>query len=412
MIVFVVRDRPESGHEHEHEQSHEHVMRLAYGDIIGGISGDMFVAALLDLGLSLSLLKAELKKIPTLRFELKSNKKPVHSIRATQFHVICDKNDRPRSWQQIRQLIERGKVTPAVKETGLNIFTRLAQAEAKVHGVAVDKVHFHEVGATDSIVDIMAAAIGVQELGIEGFYFSTIPLGRGITRAQHGPLPVPGPATLELLKGLPVVGVDIESETVTPTGAAIVRSLGKNFGPQPAMVIEKIGYGTGQKEFVNRPNLVSLGARLGQSLSRRRRNGGNRNQHRRHEPAVLRSCDGSALRRRRAGCLLGADSDEKEPSGDAAECDLRDRDTRDQLAALIMQETTTIGIRYYAVHRAILKRETKKVKTRYGDVRLKIVEQPDGTKRATPEYDDLKRIAAAKNISLKTLYDAVLRNFK
>ena len=258
MIVFVVRDRPESGHEHEHEQSHEHVMRLAYGDIIGGISGDMFVAALLDLGLSLSLLKAELKKIPTLRFELKSNKKPVHSIRATQFRVICDKNDRPRSWQQIRQLIERGKVTPAVKETGLDIFTRLAQAEAKVHGVAVDKVHFHEVGATDSIVDIMAAAIGVQELGIEGFYFSTIPLGRGITRSQHGPLPVPGPATLELLKGLPVVGVDIESETVTPTGAAIVRSLGKNFGPQPTMVIEKIGYGTGQKEFVNRPNLFRL----------------------------------------------------------------------------------------------------------------------------------------------------------
>ena len=411
MIVFVVRDRPESGHEHEHEQSHEHVMRLAYGDIIGGISGDMFVAALLDLGLSLSLLKAELKKIPTLRFELKSNKKTVHSIRATQFRVICDKNDRPRSWQQIRQLIERGKVTPAVKETGLDIFTRLAQAEAKVHGIAVDKVHFHEVGATDSIVDIMAAAIGIQELGIEGFYFSTIPLGRGITRSMHGPLPVPGPATLELFKGLPVVGVDIEGETVTPTGAAIVRSLGKNFGPQPPMVIEKIGYGTGQKEFINRPNLFRLVL------------GSDSHSLANEEMLVIETniddmnpqfydhvmdrlfaagardvyCAPIQMKKNRPATLL------------SVICETRDLA---KLAALIMQETTSIGIRYYAVHRAILKREIQKVKTRYGDVRLKIVEQPDGTKRATPEYDDLKRIAAAKNISLKTLYDAVLRNFK
>ena len=237
-------------------------MRTAYGDLIGGISGDMFVAALLDLGLPLNKLKAELAKIPTLKFQLKASKKSVHSIRATQFQVICRVHEQPRSWKQIRELIERSKLKHAVKDTGIEIFTRLAQAEAKIHGVAVDRVHFHEVGATDSIVDIMAAAIGIHEFGIESFTFSRIPLGRGIVRSAHGPLPAPGPATLELLRGLPVVGVDMESETVTPTGAAIVRTLGKKFGDQPAMTVESIGYGAGQKEFINRPNLfrVILGA--------------------------------------------------------------------------------------------------------------------------------------------------------
>ncbi|HEX2930038.1 MAG TPA: nickel pincer cofactor biosynthesis protein LarC, partial [Candidatus Binatia bacterium] len=233
-------------------------MKVAYGELIGGVSGDMFVAALLDLGLPLRTLKAELRKIPTLKFDLKVTKKTVHSIRATQLQVICAKNEPPRAWKQIRALIERSRLSADIKKTGIEIFTRLAQAEGKIHGVAVDEVHFHEIGATDSIVDIMAAAIGLRELAISSFHFSRIPLGHGVTRSMHGPLPIPGPATIELLKGLPVFGVDIEGETVTPTGAAIVRTFGKTFGNQPDMFIDKIGYGTGQKEFSNRPNLFRL----------------------------------------------------------------------------------------------------------------------------------------------------------
>src|SRR5512143_1093992 len=139
-------------------------MRIAYGDLIGGISGDMFVAALLDLGLPLGKLKAELKKIPSLQFALKTSKKSVHAVRATQFQVICPRQEAPRSWPQIRRLIERSELGTKVKTTSIDIFTSLAHAEAKIHGVTVDKVHFHEVGATDSIVDIVAAAIGVTEL--------------------------------------------------------------------------------------------------------------------------------------------------------------------------------------------------------------------------------------------------------
>ncbi|HLN88041.1 MAG TPA: nickel insertion protein, partial [Candidatus Limnocylindrales bacterium] len=162
-------------------------MKIAYGELIGGVSGDMFVAALIDLGMPLNKLKSELKKIPTLRFDLKISKKLVHSIHAAQFRVIYPKHDKPRSWQEIRRLIGRSELPAEVKRTGLKSFTSLAEAEAKIHGVAVDKVHFHEVGATDSIIDIMAVAIGISELGIDALHFSRIPLGHGVTRSMHGP---------------------------------------------------------------------------------------------------------------------------------------------------------------------------------------------------------------------------------
>ncbi len=386
-------------------------MKIAYGEMIGGVSGDMFVAALLDLGVPLSKLKSELRKIPTLRFDLKASKRLVHSIRATQFHVICPANDSPRSWRQIRELLERSKLAAEVKETGLTIFTKLAEAEAKIHGVSLDKVHFHEVGATDSIVDIMAVAVGISELGIDALHFSPVPLGRGVTRSMHGPLPVPGPATLELLKGLPVVGVDIDGETVTPTGAAIVRTLGASFGDQPNMTVKKIGYGTGHKEFSNRPNLFRL--IVGESSTRLK-----------HEEMLVietniddmnpQYFDHVMERLFAAGArdvyLTPIQMKKNRPA--TLLTVICEPAQRDRLAEIILQETTSIGVRYYPVNRWILKRETRQVKTRYGEVTVKVVVQPDGTKRATLEYDDLKRIAAAKNIPLKTIHDEAMRNLK
>lgn len=383
-------------------------MRIAYGDLIGGVSGDMFVAALLDLGLSITTLRTELKKIPTLRFELKAGKKIVHSIRASQFHVLCAKKEPPRSWKQIRALIEKSKLDAEVKETGIDVFTRLAEAEAKVHGTAIDHVHFHEVGATDSIVDIIAAAVGVHELEIDFFNFSRIPLGRGIARSLHGPLPVPGPATLELLRGLPVAGVDVESETVTPTGAAIVRALGKHFGDPPPMKLEKIGYGAGQKEFAGRPNLfrVFLGESNGVSQT--------------EEMLVIETniddmnpqfFDYVMDRLFAAGArdvfLTPIQMKKNRPATLLSV--IAEPHDRAKLAEIIFKETTTIGIRCYPVKRLILKRVMKNVKTRFGDVAVKVIEQPDGSKRTTPEYDELKRIAAAKKLPIKVIYDEVTR---
>jgi pyridinium-3,5-bisthiocarboxylic acid mononucleotide nickel chelatase len=386
-------------------------VKIAYGDLIGGISGDMFVGAMLDAGLPLNRLKSELKKIPTLRYTLTASTKTVHSIRALRFQVVCRDKEPARSWKQIRHLITGSSLRPKVKETGIDIFSRLAEAEGKIHGVAPEKVHFHEIGATDSIVDIMAAAIGAYELGIDAFHFSRIPLGRGLTRALHGPLPVPGPATLELLKGLPVQGIDLDGETVTPTGAAILSTLGKSFGVQPNMTIEKIGYGAGQRDFANRPNLFRLVI------------GAVATPWNQEEMLVIETniddmnpefydyvfdrllaagardvfLSPIQMKKNRPATLLRVIAEPKD---------------REALARVILSETSTIGVRYYPVGRIILKRISKKLKTRHGTIRVKVVEEPNGTRRVTPEYDDLKRIATAKKIPLKLLYDELARSSK
>jgi len=384
-------------------------MRVAYGDLIGGVSGDMFVAALLDLGLSLNQLRSQLRRIPTLKFELNTVRKTVHSIRAMQFQVICPEHETsPRSWKQIRNLIKRAKLATEIKTTGIAVFTRLAQAEAKIHGVAIDNVHFHEVGATDSIVDIMAAAIGIHELGIETFAFSRIPLGRGVTRSMHGPLPVPGPATLELLKGLPVVGIDVESETVTPTGAAIVRTLGNSFGDQPPMTIKKIGYGSGQKVFASRPNLLRLVM------------GDNHAAWQQEKMLVLETniddmspqfydlvIDRLFAAGARDVFLTPIQMKKNRPA--TLLCVIAEARDREKLAEIIFQETSTIGIRSYPVTRMILKRHSTKVKTRFGEVAVKIVELPNGSKRAAPEYDDIRRLAATNKLPIKIIHDEVMR---
>ena len=383
-------------------------MRIAYGDLIGGLSGDMFVGALLDLGLPLTKLKSELKKVPGLEYRLEVSKKAVHGIRATRFRVICAPQHSKRAWLEIRRLIERSKLHPDVKQTGIDIFTRLADAEGKIHGISPQRVHFHEVGATDSIVDIIGAAIGCRELEIDTIHFSAVPLGRGVTRARHGALPLPGPATLELLKGIPVEGIGIEGETVTPTGAAIVRVLGRSFGEQPPMIVEKIGYGAGEKEFSQRPNLFRMILGLNETTWRREEmlimetNIDDMNPQL-YDHVMDRLFEAGArdvflspvqMKKNRPGTLLTVIC---EP--------LR----RGDIEKTLFQETSTIGVRSYPVSRTILKRESKKVKARFGVVRVKVVEQPDGSKRAAPEYDDLKRIAAARKLPLKQLHDEVMR---
>lgn len=386
-------------------------MRIAYGDMIGGMSGDMFVGALLDLGLPLDQLKLELKKVPTLKYRLEVAKKTVHAIRATRFRVICGKKEPERPWKQIRGLIQQSSLDAEVKEKGLQIFARLAEAEGKIHGVAPDRVHFHEVGATDSMVDIISAAIAAHQLKIDSFHFSRIPLGRGVTRSRHGPLPLPGPATLELVKGLPVQWIDLEAETVTPTGAAIIATLGSNFGEAPRMTVEKIGYGAGEKEFPDRPNVLRL--ILGQDNAAWEQD----------EMVVIETniddmnpefydyvldrlfaagardvfLSPIQMKKNRPGTLLRIVA---EPA------------LREKLAEIVFRETSTIGLRYYPVKRVILKRSASRVKTKFGTVKVKIIEEPDGAKRATPEYEDLRRIAEAKKIPLKLLYDEVLRSFR
>jgi uncharacterized protein (TIGR00299 family) protein len=385
-------------------------MRIAYGDLIGGVSGDMFVAALLDCGLPLSRLTRELRKIPELSFRLKASKKYVHGVRAVHFHVVCAANEPERSWKTVRRLLGRSKLSSGNRDTALKIFSRLAEAEAKIHGVRVDNVHFHEVGATDSIVDVVSAAFAVHELGIDRFHFSPVPLGRGMIRSRHGPLPAPGPATLALLKGLPVEGVEVDGETVTPTGAAILSTIGAGFGGQPGMIVERVGYGAGEKEFADRPNLFRVIIGTATDSSRRdesmlviETNIDDMNPEL-YDFVLDRLFAAGArdvflspiqMKKNRPGTLLRVIAEPKD---------------RDTLARIIFRETSSIGVRFYAVGRIILERHAETVQTRYGKIRVKVVEEPGGTRRITPEYDDLKRIAAAKKVPLKVLYDEVVRS--
>jgi uncharacterized protein (TIGR00299 family) protein len=385
-------------------------MRIVYGDLIGGASGDMFVAALLDVGLPFETLKGELKKIPSLKYRLEVATKKLSAIRATRFRVLTGKKEPARTWEEIRRMIDGSALEAEIKERAVAIFSRLTEAEGKIHGIAPKKVHFHEVGATDSIVDVVGAAIGVHHLRIDSFYFSRIPLGRGMARSRHGALPLPGPATLELLKSLPVEFIDLDGETVTPTGAAIIATLGSHFGETPQMIVEKIGYGAGAKEFPDRPNVLRLvlgqdSAGLAQDEMVVMETNIDDMNPEFYEYVLDRLFAAGArdvflspiqMKKSRPGILLRIIA---EPA------------LREKMAEIVFRETTTIGLRYYPVQRVILKRVAGRVKTKFGTVKIKIIEESDGTKRATPEYDDLKRIAAAKKIPLKVLYDEVIRNF-
>lgn len=370
----------------------------------------MTVGALLHLGLPRGKLERELKKLPGLRYRLEVSKKFVNGIQATRFRVRAEESGAGRSWKMIRKIIKQSSLESDVKDQGLDIFARLAEAEGRIHGVPPDRVHFHEIGAIDSIVDIMATAIGTHHFKIDSFVFSSVPLGRGVTPSRHGPLPVPAPATLELLKGVSVQWINLDGETITPTGAAILSALGSQVEDAPRMTIEKIGYGAGEREFPDRPNILRI------LLGERGPAWGH------DEMVVLEtniddmnpeiydyvldrlfaagardvSLSPIQMKKNRPGTLLRI---------------IGESSTRDRLAEIIFKETSTIGIRYYPVKRLVLKRVPLRLKTRFGSVWVKMIEEPDGEKRIVPEYEELKRLAEVKRIPLKWLYDEVLGSF-
>jgi len=381
-------------------------MRIAYFDLISGISGDMTVAALIDLGLPRKKLHEELAKLAGVDFRFQVGSKVSSGIRARRFKVIPGKNQKPRSWADIRRLIERSRLRPDVKIRALAIFLKLALAEGKIHGIPTEAVHFHEVGAVDSIVDIVSAAFGTVHLGIDDFASSVIPLGRGLTGSQHGVLPVPAPATLELLEGMTVQGVAIPGENVTPTGAAILATLCTECGAVPPLRVEKVGYGAGTKEFPDRPNVLRIV--LGESTRSLSHDGmivieaniDDMNPEL-YDYVLDRLFEAGArdvtlspiqMKKNRPGTLIRVIA---EPA------------LRDVLAEILLTETSSIGVRYYSVDRMVLNRQIVKLGTKFGTVRVKLVEQPGGQTRATPEYDDLRRIAAVKKIPIKLLYDEV-----
>lgn len=382
---------------------------IAYFDCFSGISGDMTLGALIDLGVPPEWLKETLIDLPLSGFDISVDIVHRHGVHAKHARVAVLEHDHPRHYSDIVALIEQSQLTHSIKERSLDIFDRIATAESHIHGCAKESVHFHEVGAVDAIVDIVGTALCVDYLKIDHVVSSHIPLGKGFVSCQHGKLPVPAPATVEILKGVPVYGADIPHELVTPTGAAIVSSLADRFEPIPEMEIEAIGYGAGTRDLEQRPNLLRV--LMG-------RNGDYEQIIENDRLLIIETCiddmnpevfgflmeqlfeDGVLdvywipvfMKKNRPGTMV------------QVLCRL---DQKEMVCNRIFKETTTIGIRYYEAARSILRRKQAEIDTTFGTVAVKKVTHPDGSIRLVPEYEACKRIAKEKNLPLRAVYEQI-----
>ena len=378
----------------------------AHFDCFSGISGDMTIGALLDLGLEVDWLGRELQGLPMDGFDLKTEAVFRNGIGALHLSVIADEGKTHRHYRQIREMIQTAVLPPAVKEMSLAIFARIAEAESAIHGCDLDHVHFHEVGGIDAMVDIVGTALCLDRLGVTSVSATPLPMGSGFVTCRHGVLPVPAPATAAILRGIPVYGVDTGKEMVTPTGAAIIAETAGSFGPMPAMTVERIGYGAGTLVFDDRPNLlrVMLGAvePAGASFSS-------------HTVCLVETGiddmnpeifgylmekllgDGALdvwwvpvqMKKNRPGTLLQV---------------LCPPDLRQTVVRRLLEETTTIGVRHREMQRTVLAREIVEVDTPLGRVAAKQVTGPDGRSRLVPEFEACRRLAERTGRPLREIY--------
>jgi len=378
-------------------------MRILYFDCFAGVSGDMIVGALLDLGADFDALKRELSSLAIGSYGTNIRRVERSGISATKFDVEVDLSDQPaRTLADIRSIILESSLSEITKQRSLAVFERLADAEAKVHGTTRNEIHFHEVGAVDSIVDIVAAMIGFEMLGVDRFYCSPLRVGRGVIEADHGRLPVPAPATAELLKGVPIYAGDLEGEFVTPTGAAIVATLCEVFGHLPEMKVSGIGYGAGSRDPNGLPNVLRLmlaemddaGTDIESSVASRRD----------HDVTVIETniddmnpqVYGFVMERAFA---LGAldvfmiPAQMKKDRPGVLLTVLAKPETTEELIEMLLAKTTTLGVRYYRANRRVLERAIETVETEYGLVRIKVARDGERTLHFQPEYEDCARLA-------------------
>ncbi len=431
-------------------------MRIAYFDCFAGIAGDMTIGALLDAGLDFALLQDELRKLGLSGYTLRCAKVRRHHIAGTKFDVLLDhdvsfhthdtgesgsaqdpqdphrdEHEHPqphshagehraahahshsdgaaphvhRQLGDVVQIIGDAALSSSVKDRAIRIFTRLAEAEARVHDLPVDEVHFHEVGAVDAILDIVGACIGVECLGIEKVYSSPIRVGSGTISVAHGTMPLPAPGTLELLRGVPVEHTDIPYELVTPTGAAVITTLAETYGPPPPFVPELVGYGAGGRDPDEIANLLRV--EIGETVA-----------HAGHDEVVVLETNiddmtpevyGYVIER-----LLAAGAKDvfltpvimKKNRPGIVLTVLTDERLKDRMIGTIFQETPTLGVRIAVMPRRILTRTSVTVQTRWGPIRAKRAEW-NGEVRLTPEYDDCAAVARRHRVPILHVYEVV-----
>ncbi len=387
--------------------------RIAYFDCFSGISGNMILGALLDLGLPQAELEADLAKLPLDGYRLQVTPVSKHGLGGTYVDVEVSEQGVERHLADVLALIDASTLPDVVKERSRRIFERLAQAEARVHRRPVESVHFHEVGAVDAIVDIVGAVAGLERLGVEKLWCSPLNVGSGFVRASHGVLPVPAPATAELLKGAPTYSRHAERELVTPTGAAVVSTLAQGFGTLPPMTVQAVGYGAGKAD-LPLPNLLRV--MVGEAS-------GAGDGHLSDWVTVLETnlddmnpqffdyvlerllgagaldvyCTPVHMKKNRPGTVLTIIS----PPGRAEE-----------LLGIVFRETTTLGVRMQEMPRRCLERALYPVETPFGVVRVKVARQGDQVLNVAPEYEDCKRAALQHGVALQAVYDVARKSWE
>jgi pyridinium-3,5-bisthiocarboxylic acid mononucleotide nickel chelatase len=379
-------------------------MKIAYFDCFAGISGDMVLGALVDAGLELGVLQEELKKLRLNGFHLEARKVKKSSITGTKVEVVIDQPQHAhRHLSHIMEIVQGGGLSSKAQEDCRAIFTRLAEAEAKVHGTSVEHVHFHEVGAVDSIVDIVGSVIGLHQLAVEMIFSSPLHVGSGFVMAEHGKLPVPAPGTAELLKGIPTYSTEVQGELTTPTGAAIITTLASRFGSMPLMKVQNVGYGAGTKEFPALPNLLRLMI-------------GDVDEELEEDTISILESNIDDMnpqffewlweRLFRAGALdVYLTPIFMKKSRPATKLTvLCPPEKVSACNRIIFEETTTFGVRILQSMRKKLFREIREIETSYGRVRIKVGKMGDQITDLCPEYEDCKALAKSLNLSLKEVY--------
>ncbi|REK26315.1 MAG: nickel pincer cofactor biosynthesis protein LarC [Planctomycetota bacterium] len=387
-------------------------MKIAYLDCASGISGDMTLAALVDAGVELAALQSGIDSLGLPSCRLAAQDVSKHHFRALQITVEHEPEHAHRHLSDIVGMIEASRLSARQQELAKQIFTRLGEAEAKVHGTSIEKVHFHEVGAVDSIADIVGAAIGFDLLGVERVYASPVPTGHGTIEIAHGRCSIPAPATAELLQGIPLAACDVEAELTTPTGAAILATLVHTFGPLPGMTIARTGIGAGQRDLEQQANVLRLhvgelaagdlglqdtvcvletnlddttGELVGECAERLRAAG-----------ALDVTTQAIQMKKNRPGVTITV---------------LCRPEQRAEMEAILFRETTTLGVRGWLAERRTLRRQAHQVDTSFGAVAGQVAFRGEGLVTFAPEYESCRELAAAQNVSVARVFEAAQAAF-
>ncbi|MCX8057618.1 MAG: nickel pincer cofactor biosynthesis protein LarC [Ignavibacteria bacterium] len=401
------------------------MMKIAFLDTFSGLSGDMFVGALISAGMPFEHLKQELKKLNLKGYELSISLVQKKSITATKFDVKINvdykhshehedehhhhhhDSHHGRSYAEIIELIEKSELSANVKSISKNIFKIIGEAEAKIHNVKLEDVHFHEIGAIDSIVDIVGAAIGLEYFNVKNVFTSIVPFGKGFIQTQHGTMPIPAPATIEILKDYPVTFLDVPFELTTPTGAGIIKALSQGLIDFKKIKVTNIGYGAGSKDIPQIPNLFRL--IIGEPIETFsidesyiiETNIDDMNPE--FYPYVIEKLLNAGahdaylipiiMKKGRPGIILST---------------LCEGNKIDEVLNIIYKETTTLGVRIIKIDRRKLNRDIETIKTKFGEVKVKVVIH-ENSKKYIPEFEECKKIALEKNIPISDVYNEILK---